>query len=108
MLQARVTPLTRSLACARCPDSLYVELLLIGLLCLFGAALVVHETARVQQFFIRLRGRGAPEDAPVFMGFVRGGNAIALRWLETLYVRRNGSCLRLCAQRLRLLLGGGC
>ena len=74
-----------------------MEILLIALLCLFGAALVLHEVARLQQFAIRLYSKDAPEDAPVGMGdFVRGGNTIALRWLETLWVRRNGACL-LCS-----------
>jgi hypothetical protein len=75
-----------------------VEILLIGLLCLFGAALVLHEVARLQQFAITLRSKDAPADALVFMGrLVRGGNAIALRWLETLWVRRNGA--RVCCFR---------
>jgi hypothetical protein len=55
---------------------------------------VLHEVARLQQFAITLRSKDAPADALVFMGrLVRGGNAIALRWLETLWVRRNGACV---------------
>jgi hypothetical protein len=68
-----------------------VKLLLGGLACLFGAAFLSHEFSRLQQYAVRLHSKSAPEDAPSCVGgLVRGGNAKALRMLETLWVKKNG------------------
>ena len=68
---------------------LYVEILLIGIGCLFGAALVIHELARMGARAVKVRADDDPEGATCFGG-LRGGNARAFTMLESLWQRGNG------------------
>ena len=68
---------------------LYVEILLIGLGTLFGAALVLHEISRAAPRGVKLRLEDDRSGATCMGGF-RGGNERAFGLLEMFWQRCNG------------------